>query len=45
MEDVADEMLAILSDRNRIIQKKELESSNAKWNEYLNAGSELSEEM
>ena len=36
MEDVVDEMLAILSDRNRIMQKKELESTNAKWNEYLN---------
>lgn len=36
MEDVADEMLAILSDRNRIMQKKELESTNARWNEYLN---------
>jgi hypothetical protein len=36
MEEVADEMLAILSDRNRIMQKKELENSNAKWNEYLN---------
>ena len=36
MEDVADEMLAILSDRNRIMQKKELESGKAKWNEYLN---------
>ena len=36
MEDVADEMLAILSDRNRIMQKKELEITNAKWNEYLN---------
>ena len=36
MEDVADEMLAILSDRNRIMQKKEQESANAKWNEYLN---------
>ena len=36
MEDVADEMLAILSDRNRIMKKKELESVNAKWNEYLN---------
>jgi uncharacterized protein YdaT len=36
LEDIADEMLAILSDRNRIMQKKELESSNAKWNEYLN---------
>ncbi len=29
-------MLAILSDRNRIMQKKELEYSNAKYNEYLN---------
>lgn len=36
MEEVADEMLAILSDRNRIMQKKEMESSNARWNEYLN---------
>ena len=36
MEDVVDEMLAILSDQNRIMQKKELESTNAKWNEYLN---------
>ena len=25
-------MLAILSDRNRIMQKKELESNNAEWN-------------
>jgi hypothetical protein len=38
MEEVADEMLAILSDRNRIMQKKELESSNARWNEFLNRG-------
>jgi hypothetical protein len=38
LEDIADEMLAILSDRERIIQKKELESSNARWNEYLNRG-------
>jgi hypothetical protein len=36
MEEVADEMLSILSDRNRIMQKKDLESSNARWNEYLN---------
>lgn len=36
MEEVVDEMLAILSDRNRIMQKKELESTNAKLNEYLN---------
>jgi hypothetical protein len=38
LQEVADEMLAILSDRNRIIQKKEMESSNAKWNEFLNQG-------
>lgn len=37
MEEVADEMLAILSDRNRIMQKKELENTNARWNEYLNS--------
>ena len=37
MEDVVDEMLAILSDRNRIMQKKELERVNAKWNEYMDA--------
>jgi hypothetical protein len=38
MEEVADEMLAILSDRSRIMQKKELESVNVRWNEYLNRG-------
>ena len=38
MEDVADEMLAILSDRNRIMQKKDLEATNARWNDYLNRG-------
>ena len=32
MEDVADEMLAILSDRNRIMEKKMLENVNEKWN-------------
>jgi hypothetical protein len=37
MEEVADEMRAILSDRNRIMKKK-LESTNARWNEYLNRG-------
>uniref|UniRef100_UPI00405705A7 hypothetical protein n=1 Tax=Acetatifactor sp. TaxID=1872090 RepID=UPI00405705A7 len=36
MEEVVDEMLAILSDRKRIMQKKDMESTNAKWNEYLN---------
>ena len=35
MEDVADEVLAILSDRNSIMQKKQLEEVNARWNEYL----------
>ena len=38
MEDVADEMLAILSDRDRIMQKHELEDTNAKWNEFLMQG-------
>ena len=36
MEEIADEMLAILSDRNRIMRKHELEETNARWNEYLN---------
>ncbi len=36
LEEIVDEMLAILSDRNRIMQKHELEETNAKWNEYLN---------
>ncbi len=35
LEEVVDEMLAILSDRNRIMQKKQLESSNVAYNEYL----------
>lgn len=35
-EEIVDEMLAILSDRNRIMQKHEQEVSNARWNEYLN---------
>lgn len=37
-EEVVDEMLAILSDRNRIMQKKELENVNAKWNIHLMRG-------
>lgn len=40
MEEIVDEMLAIVSDRNRIMQKKELESVNASWNEFLNRGFE-----
>ena len=35
MEEIADEMLAILSDRNRIMQKKHLEDANASWNGIL----------
>lgn len=35
MEEVADEMLSILSDRNRIMKKKELESTNASLNELM----------
>ena len=31
--ELVDEMLAILSDRNRIIQKKEAIAANARWNE------------
>lgn len=37
MGEVADEMLSILSDRDRIMEKKELERVNASWNRYLNA--------
>ncbi|MCQ2518911.1 MAG: hypothetical protein MJ107_00125 [Lachnospiraceae bacterium] len=37
-EEVVDEMLAILSDRNRIMQKKECEASNARWNQILAMG-------
>ena len=35
MEEIVDEMLAILSDRNRIMQKKEMEATNARWNEIM----------
>ena len=35
MVEVVDEMLAILEDRNRIMQKKELEAVNSGWNDFL----------
>lgn len=35
LEDVADEVLAILSDRDRIMDKKETEAANAKWNQMM----------
>ena len=38
--EIVDEMLAILSDRNAIMQKKELEKPNAAWNEFLQHGFE-----
>lgn len=38
LEEVVDEMLAILSDRNRIMQKKELENTNAAWNRLMAEG-------
>ena len=36
--EVAEEMLAILSDRSRIVEKKELEGVNERWNTYLEMG-------
>lgn len=36
LEEIVDEMLAILSDRNIIMMKHDLEESNARWNDYLN---------
>ena len=38
MEDVVDEMLAILSDRNAIMQKKELEHAQATINDIYERG-------
>ena len=37
-EEIVDEMLAIISDRNSIIQKKEMENTNAIWNQYMRQG-------
>lgn len=38
MEEVVDEMLAILSDRDAIVQKKTMEVNQAKLNELYNRG-------
>lgn len=38
MEEIVDEMLAILSDRERIMAKKEMEATNARWNEIMYKG-------
>ena len=43
-EEIADEMLAILSDRNRIMEKKQLESVNASWNDFLMQGFDSDDE-
>lgn len=37
MEEVADEMLAIMEDRDRWTRKKEAEESNARYNAWLNS--------
>ena len=37
MEDVADEMVAILEERQRWIEKKQAEESNAFYNAWLNS--------
>ncbi len=39
-EEIADEMLAIMSDRERWIAKKEAEAANARYNEILYRGLE-----
>ncbi|MDO5339555.1 MAG: hypothetical protein Q4E78_05520 [Eubacteriales bacterium] len=44
VEEIADEMISILSDRNRIMQKKELEETNARWNDFLLHGFNNDEE-
>lgn len=36
IEEVVDEMLAIISDRDAWIKKKNMEYNQAKWNQYLN---------
>lgn len=38
IEEVVDEMLAILSDRDAIVQKKEMEDNQAKLNDIYNRG-------
>lgn len=38
VEEIADEMISILSDHNQIMEKKELEEVNARWNDFLMNG-------
>lgn len=44
LEDIADEVLAILSDRNQIMAKKSMEETNARWNEMMWDGFPFGEE-
>lgn len=44
MEEVVDEMIAILSDRESYIQKKQMIDTQIKWNDYLINGFENDEE-
>lgn len=44
MEEIADEMFAIMEDRNRWIQKKEAEESNARYTAWLNSDMRQPEE-
>ena len=37
VEDIADELLAIMEDRARWIDKKQTEESNMRWNAWLNS--------
>ncbi len=43
-EEIADEMLAINSDRDRWVQKKTVEFYNSKYNEFLYYGLETGED-
>jgi hypothetical protein len=42
-EEIADEMLAIMSDRDRWIKKKEAEQANARYNQLLYEGLDVEE--
>lgn len=42
--EVVDEMLSILSDRDRIMRKKEAEAANARWNRIMWEGFGAEEE-
>lgn len=44
MEDIADELLAIMEDRQRWTEKKLNEQSNARWNAWLNSDIRQSED-